>query len=47
MKNVNNLKIGVTSYENFFSQNELDDIENQVELTERRSLNEEYLPMTA
>ena len=47
MTDICNLKIGVTSYENFFSSEELDDIENHVEETERRSLNDEYLPMTA
>jgi hypothetical protein len=31
MTDVCNLKIGVTSYEDFFSSEELDDIENHVE----------------
>ena len=47
MTDICNLKIGVTCYENFFRDEELDDIEDHVEQTERRSLNNEYLPMTA
>ena len=47
MTDINNLKIGVTSYENFFSHDQLNDIEEHVLGTEERSLNDEYLPMTA
>jgi len=47
MKDANNLKIGVTCYENFFSNEELDQIEQNIEKTESNSLNDGYLPMTA
>ena len=35
MKNIENLKIGVTCYENFWSPKELDKIEKMVEKTEK------------
>jgi hypothetical protein len=47
MKNIENLKIGVTCYENFWSNKELDKIEKMVEKTEKQSLNDGFLPMTA
>lgn len=31
MKNVENLKVGVTCYENFFSADELDEMESLIE----------------
>ena len=40
MKDVNNLKVGVTCYENFFSPEELNSIESQIEETENRSLDD-------
>ena len=47
MKNVNNLRVGVTTYENFFTQAEMDDLEKNIEITEKKSLNDAFLPMTS
>ena len=47
MKDVNNLKIGLTAYDNFFTHKELDDIEKNVENTEAKSFDDHFLPMTA
>lgn len=47
MTDIENLKIGVTCYENFFSHKELQEIEKNVEITEEKSLKDTYLPMTA
>lgn len=47
MKDRENLKIGVTCYENFFSPQELDDLEAQICRTEKKSLDDGFLPMTA
>ena len=47
MKDPNNLKIGVTAYENFFTDKELNEIEQMVHKTEQNSLNDAFLPMTA
>ena len=47
MSLIENLKIGVTCYENFFSPEELNKIERNVEITEEKSMKDSYLPMTA
>lgn len=47
MSLIENLKIGVTCYENFFSSEDLNKIERNVEITEYKSLKDSYLPMTA
>jgi len=47
MSLIENLKIGVTAYENFFSPEDLNKIERNVEITEYKSLKDSYLPMTA
>lgn len=47
MTDIENLKIGVTCYENLFSSKELDEMEREVEKTEAKSLQDNYLPMTA
>ena len=47
MKDIDNLMVGVTCYENFFSPEELDEIESLIEQTEERSLDDQFLPMTA
>lgn len=47
MKDINNLKVGVTCYENFFSHEEMDEMEHLIEETEQKSLRDEFLPMTA
>jgi hypothetical protein len=47
MKYINNLKVGVTCYENFYSHKEMDEMEKLIEQTEEQSLRDEFLPMTA
>ena len=47
MKDINNLKVGVTCYENFYSHKEMDEMEKLIEQTEQSSLRDEFLPMTA
>ena len=47
MTDINNLKVGVTCYENFYTSKEMDEIENLIEKTEERSCKDVYLPMTA
>lgn len=47
MTDINNLKVGVTCYENFYSAEELTEMERLVEKTEEQSLNDRFLPMTA
>lgn len=47
MSKIDNLKVGVTCYENFFTTKELDEMEKHVEQTEAKSLQDNYLPMTA
>ena len=41
------LPVGVTTYEGFFTEDELAAMERSVELTEEISLKGGYLPMTA
>lgn len=45
--NIENLRVGVTSYFNFYSNEELKNMEKCIEDTEKRSLENTYLPMTA
>ena len=47
MTDINNLKVGVTCYENFYTSKEMDEIEDLIEKTEERSCKDVYLPMTA
>ena len=47
MSQIENLKIGVTCYENFFTPDELNKIERNIEITEEKSLKDGFLPMTA
>jgi len=47
MKDINNLKVGVTCYENFYTTQEMDEMEKLIEQTEEQSLKDEFLPMTA
>ena len=47
MSLIENLKIGVTCYENFFTREELNNIEKNIEITEDKSLKDGFLPMTA
>lgn len=47
MSDLENLKVGVTCYENFFTNAEMNNMENQVEETEQKSIRDEFLPMTA
>lgn len=47
MKDINNLKVGVTCYENFYTHEEMNDMEKLIEETEQKSLRDEFLPMTA
>jgi len=46
-ENAFNYPIGVTTYDNFFSHKELEQIETQVEETEKQCENRAFLPMTA
>lgn len=47
MDNPDNLKVGVTTYHDFYSHEQLDEIESLIMETENKSLNDGYLPMTA
>ncbi len=47
INNIDNLRVGVTTYENFYSNEELKNMENCIEETETRSLMNTFLPMTA
>jgi len=47
MKNIENLKIGITCYENFYSAKEMDEMEKLIMDTEKRSIDDGFLPMTA
>jgi len=42
-----NLRVGVTTYSNFYSDAEIKEMERMIEHTEQLSLEERYLPMTA
>jgi hypothetical protein len=44
---VENLRVGVTTYENFYSDAEMKNMESCIEETEMKSLQNTYLPMTA
>jgi len=43
----NELRVGVVTYENFYTSDELDELENCVERTEEYSLKDAFLPETA
>lgn len=47
MTKIENLKVGVTCYENFYTHAEMDALENNVMDTEKISLSDGFLPMTA
>jgi hypothetical protein len=47
MKDIQNLKVGVTCYENFYTPKEMDQMEDLIMETEQRSFKDEFLPMTA
>ena len=46
MTDINNLKIGVTCFENFYTHEQMEEMEKLIEQTEERSLKEQFLPMT-
>ena len=46
-KNPLNYPVGITTYDNFYSHDELREIEKLVEDTEKRCKNRAFLPMTA
>lgn len=47
LSNIDNLRVGVTTFENFYSNEEMVNMERKIEDTERKSLLNSYLPMTA
>lgn len=47
LTNFEDLRVGVTTYENFYSNEEMKNIEGCIEETEHKSLQNSYLPMTA
>lgn len=47
MSDLENLKVGVTCFENFFTHEEMNAMEQNIEETEQKSLRDEFLPMTA
>ena len=47
MKDKNNLMVGVTCYENFYTHQEMNEMEKHINETEQKSLRDEFLPMTA
>ena len=47
LSQIENLRVGVTTYENFYSDQELKNMEAHIEETEKKSLNNTFLPMTA
>mmetsp|Transcript_33206 Transcript_33206/g.50897 ORF Transcript_33206/g.50897 Transcript_33206/m.50897 type:complete len:229 (-) Transcript_33206:565-1251(-) len=47
MTDPENLMVGATTYENFYTHEEMDEMENLIEKTEQISLKDGYLPMTA
>lgn len=44
---VERLRVGVTTYESFYSNEEMNHMEHMIEETEKKSLANAYLPMTA
>jgi hypothetical protein len=46
-KNPYNYPVGITAYSNFFTDEELKEIEQKVEDTEKNCENRAFLPMTA
>lgn len=47
LKNLENLRVGVHTYENFYSNEEMLEMERMIEDTEKKSIDNAYLPMTA
>lgn len=47
LSNIDNLRVGATTYENFYTHEEMLNMEKCIEDTEKRSLDNTYLPMTA
>jgi hypothetical protein len=47
LNNPENLRVGVTTYENFYSDNDMRHMEKCIETTEKSSLDNMFLPMTA
>ena len=47
MKDIENLKVGITCYENFYTHEEMDEMEKLIMKTEKQSLEDGFLPMTA
>ena len=44
---VERLRVGVTTYENFYTHEEMKNMERMIEETEKKSIANAYLPMTA
>jgi hypothetical protein len=47
LSDVENLRVGVTTFENFYNDEEMINMERKIEETEKKSLLNSYLPMTA
>jgi len=47
LSQIENLRVGVTTYENFYSHEELKNMESHIEETEKKSLSNSFMPMTA
>ena len=47
LNDIENLRVGVTTYENFYSNEDMKEMEGCIEDTEKRSLDNTFLPMTA
>jgi hypothetical protein len=47
LNDIENLRVGVTTYEDFYSNEEMKNMERCIEETEKSSLMNTYLPMTA
>ena len=47
MTNIENLRVGITTYDTFYDDKEMKNMERQIEETEKKSLQNSYLPMTA
>jgi hypothetical protein len=41
------MRVGVTTYENFYTEEEMRNMERHIEETEKKSLSNSFLPMTA
>jgi len=47
INDVERLRVGVTTYSNFYTNDEMKNMERRIEDTEKKSLANAYLPMTA